>query len=172
MTRDRIVIRSVVVIGAALLLAALIVTTAVHAQDAAPQARRPDPTMIPRSAASRAALDSKSATPEALKDLRVRYGAWEQGDLDTPLRAAEAAGWAWRGDEPALADPSVPAGNRARARVQQGAWEGALEARAQGATARATAPKGVGPAGEGKGEEAREGSGGARKARGWGGEGD
>ncbi|MDI9411259.1 MAG: hypothetical protein QM519_06970, partial [Bacteroidia bacterium] len=101
MTRDRVVIRSFVVIVAAMLVAALIVTAVANAQDGAAPPRRQDPTMIPRSAASRAALDAKAATPDALKDLRVRYGAWEQGDLDTPLRAAEAAVWAWRWDEPA-----------------------------------------------------------------------
>ncbi|MFM7552556.1 MAG: hypothetical protein ACKO7Q_06920, partial [Actinomycetota bacterium] len=111
-------IRSFVVIVASMLVAAMIVTTVASAQDGEAPARRQDPTMIPRSAASRAALDSKAATPEVLKDLRVRYGAWAQGDLDTPLRAAEAAVWAWRWDEPALADPSVPAVIRARALVQ------------------------------------------------------
>ncbi|MBM4109978.1 MAG: hypothetical protein FJ254_01290 [Phycisphaerae bacterium] len=156
MTRDRIVPRSVLVTALALLLAAPIVTAVANAQDAAAPARRQDPTVIPRSAASRAALDSKAATPDALKDLRVRYGAWEQGDLDTPLRAAEAAVWAWRWDEPALADPTVPAVIRARALVQQGAWDRALAALADDASPRATALKGIALAGAGKLAESRK----------------
>jgi tetratricopeptide (TPR) repeat protein len=155
MTRDRVVIRSVVVVVAAMLVATLIVTAVANAQDGAAPPRRQDPTMIPRSAASRAALDAKAATPDALKDLRVRYGAWEQGDLDTPLRAAEAAVWAWRWDEPALADPSVPAVLRARALVQQGAWDRAIAALVDDASPRATALKGIALAGAGKLAESR-----------------
>jgi tetratricopeptide (TPR) repeat protein len=155
MNRDRIAIRSVVVVGAAWLLAALMVTVAANAQDGGAPPRRQDPTVIPRSAASRAALDSKSATPDALKDLRVRYGAWEQGDLDTPLLAAEAAVWAWRWDEPALSDPSVPSVLRARALVQQGAWDRALEVLAQDPSPRATALKGLALASAGKLAESR-----------------
>ena len=155
MTRASSAVRSMASLARGVWLAGLLVTGAAHAQDAAPPARRADPMVIPRSAASRAALDAKAATPDAMKDLRVRYGAWEQGDLDTPLRAAEAAVWAWRWDEPALADPSVPAVLRARALLQQGAWDRAIAALADDASRRATALRGLAQAGAGRLAESR-----------------
>lgn len=110
---------------------------------------------IPRSAGSRAALDAKGVSPEAMKDLRVHYGAWEQGDLDTPLRAAQAAVWSWRWDEPALADPSVPAVLRARALIQRGDFDAAVEALGQDAAPRAQALRGMALAGAGRLADAR-----------------
>ncbi len=132
----------------------LIATAA--AQDAPRVQQRPSPSRVDRSASSAAALEAAELVPERAKDARVRFGAWEQGDLDTPARAAEAAVAAWRWSEPALQDASVSAVLRARASLQQGAWDQALSALGDDASPRAVALRGRALAGAGRLDEARK----------------
>lgn len=95
---------------------------------AAPQA---PPSAVPEAfelapAAARL-LDAPYLTPDQRRSLRVFHGIWDERDLDTPARRAEAALATWDLSQESLSNPEVPVALRARALVRQGRMQQALD---------------------------------------------
>lgn len=59
-------------------------------------------------------------TDEERKDLRIRFGQWEESDLDTPVRRAKAALIAGKWDDASLKDAGADALDRAEAAIWRG----------------------------------------------------
>jgi tetratricopeptide (TPR) repeat protein len=72
-------------------------------------------------------LEGRGLSGEDRKDLRIRHGVWEDGDLDTPARKARAALLVGDWTNPALTDPAADPLDRAEALVQLGEPTKALE---------------------------------------------
>ncbi|MEM1186331.1 MAG: hypothetical protein AAGI53_15175 [Planctomycetota bacterium] len=86
------------------------------------EAQRNDP-LAP---AVRALLDAPYHSDEERRDLRIRHGIWEDGDLNTPERRARAALIAGVPNDPSLSDEQTPASLRAEAALASGAPQEAL----------------------------------------------
>lgn len=85
------------------------------------------PEAAPPAEAIETTLRAEWMVGEERKDFRVDHGVWDDRDLDTPLRRAQAALIAWSLADPALADPSVPAALRAEALLRRGRAKEALD---------------------------------------------
>lgn len=97
------------------------------APSAAQEASRPlVPAAFRLSDSASKAIAEDWLKPDERKDLRVFHGVWDERDLDAPSRAAQAALFAWRLDDPALHDEAAPAVLRAEARLLAGDPEGTL----------------------------------------------
>jgi tetratricopeptide (TPR) repeat protein len=116
--------------AAALLMAP--VATPLRAQDVAakpapPSSREGEAMPTPElSPAARAAIDAPFLKPDEAKDLRVRHGIAEPGDLDTPARKARWALLRGRFDDPALLDANADRFDRADSALLRGEPEQAL----------------------------------------------
>jgi tetratricopeptide (TPR) repeat protein len=84
-----------------------------------------------------ARLGASYLTDEDRRDLRVEYGVWEEGDLDTPARRARAALIAGAFSSSVLDDPAAPVLDRAEAMLRRGLPERALELLGEPSTLRA-----------------------------------
>lgn len=89
------------------------------------QAPAPPP-VDPVSPALRQALGAEWLSDDERRDLRVRHGLWEAGDLDSPARRARAALDDLRLLDPALGDPEAPRDLRAEGMIARGELEEAL----------------------------------------------
>ncbi len=86
-----------------------------------PADSQPAPLELPPVAkAVQSLLASTYLSGDEKKDLRIRHGVWEPGDLDTPARRARAALLAGRFHEKSFDDASVPALDRAEALIARG----------------------------------------------------
>lgn len=81
---------------------------------------------IPTSPAVEQRLGAVFLSDEERKNLRVFHGLWENADLDTPARRAEAALCVGAIDHPWLHDPGAPLLDRAEAMLLRGELEQAL----------------------------------------------
>lgn len=88
-------------------------------------------------------LEGQSLTEEERKDIRIRHGVWEDGDLDTPVRKAQAAVLVGRWDDPALADAGADVLDRVEGMVNRGEVASALAATEDVAAAKSPAPRAV-----------------------------
>ncbi|MCC6425751.1 MAG: hypothetical protein IT435_02915 [Phycisphaerales bacterium] len=103
-----------------------------------PAETEPAPAEVPPIAkAVEALLSADYLTDDERKDLRIRHGIWEAGDLDTPARRARAALTAGRYHDAAFNDPAVPIEDRAEAFIGRGDLTNALELLADNASIRA-----------------------------------
>ncbi|NNF43258.1 MAG: tetratricopeptide repeat protein [Phycisphaerales bacterium] len=113
------------------LLAAMFVTLGVRGQ--APLV----PDRFPLSDAATRVIDAAWLTDEERAALRVFHGVWDDRDLASAETRAIVAMNAWRFDDPALADPSVPLEIRAEARLTAGELEDAITLAGQSTSIRA-----------------------------------
>lgn len=95
------------------------------------------PPVDPVSPALRQALAAEWLSDEERRDLRVRHGLWEEGDLDSPARRARAALDDLRLLDPALRDPDAPRDLRAEGMLARGELEEALALLPEADSARA-----------------------------------
>jgi tetratricopeptide (TPR) repeat protein len=95
------------------------------------------PEHVPLHPSAQAAINAEWLTDAERKWLRVFHGVWDQRDLETPLARATVALNAWRVDDPALAEASVPAEVRAEAMVRRGELADAIALLADVASNRA-----------------------------------
>ncbi|MCB9845726.1 MAG: hypothetical protein H6811_07050 [Phycisphaeraceae bacterium] len=73
------------------------------------------------------ALEAPYLTEDERREARIRHGAWEAGDLDTPARTARAALQRGAFDHPSFTDRSVDPRDRAEAAIGRGELRRALE---------------------------------------------
>jgi len=111
---------------AAALAAVLVLTVAAPAFAQRGERALVPPTFNLRPAVT-AAVEADWLSDDERRQLRLFHGVYDEPDLDTPARRAQAAVWAWRLDDPALGDPEVPATIRAEALALAGEYEIALE---------------------------------------------
>ncbi len=88
-------------------------------------------------------LDGQSLTEEERKDIRVRHGVWEDGDLDTPIRKGRAAVLVGRWDDPALVDPAADVLDRVEAMINRGEVDAALAATADAVAEKSPSPRAI-----------------------------
>jgi tetratricopeptide (TPR) repeat protein len=110
----------------------------VIAGTAAAQPERPlVPQLVNLHPSAQAAIDADWLTDEERAALRIFHGVWDERDLNTPLARAVVALEAWDLDDPALADPRVPAEIRAEALMRRGELRAAIEVLGDRSTNRA-----------------------------------
>ena len=104
------------------LLVVLCLTTAAFGQ-----ARSLVPGAVDLVEPARKALEAEWLSDEERRQLRVRHGVWDEGDLTNPQLAAEAALMTWRLDDPSLSSSEVSLVTRADALIRRGRYDEAMD---------------------------------------------